>query len=63
MSKDIKKVLESRVYNQYRSYGGYLDVRITNLKIRGDEYSYTKVLKFENYTERHHDCRILKKDL
>lgn len=56
----LKDAIVNSIYNQYRFYGGYFDVKIVNLKksdIDGVFY-FDTILKFEDGSERNNDCEI-----
>lgn len=56
----LKDAIVNTIYNKYRRYGGYFDVKIVNLKksnIDGVFY-FDTILKFEDGSERNNDCEI-----
>lgn len=69
MSKEDKQKLKDAIvngiFNEYRFYGGYFDVKIVNLKksdIDGVFY-FDTILKFEDGSERNNDCEISIEDV
>lgn len=60
VKQKLKDAIINNIFNQYRFYGGYFDVKIVNLKksdIDGVFY-FDTILKFEDGSERNNDCEI-----
>jgi hypothetical protein len=56
--KLLKGALELSILNSYRKFGGYVDVKVVNIKKYDDVYLFDRTLYFEDGNERSNDCEI-----
>lgn len=54
----VKDALVKSIFDEFRRFGGYLNVRVVNLKKSDNQYVYDTILEFEDGSERHNDCEI-----